>query len=162
MTLEGGAVELLNVPFPHLAGIHIERVVVSGRLVRLEAATQDRWRPARRGVCLQPGPQSIRAVSGRSRRGRPGTDQLDAARSRTTLLRLVRSLPEPTVGSLRAVGVDEFALRRGHSCGTLLVDMDTRRPVDVLDGRTSTTLAAWLENHPGVEIVCRDRAGPYA
>jgi transposase len=46
---------------------------------------------------------------------------------------------------LRIVGVDEFAVRRGHTYGIVLVDMDTRHPVDVLGDRRSTTLAAWLE-----------------
>src|SRR5512139_3304283 len=82
--------------------------------------------------------------------------------AKDTLLRLVRSLPDPRVGQLRVVGIDDFALRRRHVYATIVVDLETRRPVDVIEGREAGPVAAWLAQHPQVEVVCRDRARAYA
>ncbi|MEU2737381.1 transposase [Streptomyces sp. NPDC007095] len=82
--------------------------------------------------------------------------------AKDTLLRLVRATPEEPVGKIRVLGVDDFALRKDDSYATILVDLERRRPVDVLPGRDAEPLAAWLKGHPEVEIICRDRAGAYA
>lgn len=62
----------------------------------------------------------------------------------------------------KVLGVDDFALRRGRTYGTLLVDMEKGKPIDMLLGRNREPLQGWLKRHPGIEIVVRDRASAYA
>ncbi|MBB4717801.1 transposase [Streptomyces luteogriseus] len=81
--------------------------------------------------------------------------------SRSTVLRLVAALPEPPPAP-RVVGVDEYATRKGRVYGTVLVDVETRRPVDLLPDREASSLARWLAERPSIEVVCRDRAPFFA
>jgi len=87
--------------------------------------------------------------------------RLGFAASRDTLLRLVRRLPLPGSLTLRAIGVDDWAHRKRQRYGTMVVDLEHRRPVALLHDREADTLATWLRAHMGVTIIARDRLKAY-
>ena len=78
------------------------------------------------------------------------------------MLRLVRAIPLPACGAPRILGVDDWAFRKGQTYGTILVDLEARRVIDLLPDRTAQTLAAWLREHDSVEVMARDRSTEYA
>jgi transposase len=97
--------------------------------------------------------------------GRPGSrhcNRLAMPTSRSTLLRMVRALPERPILTPTVLGVDEFALRRGRRYGTILVDAEAHKIVDLLEDPSADALVEWLSKHPGAQVICRDRDGVYA
>ena len=81
--------------------------------------------------------------------------------SRHTALRVLLKIPLPALAVPRVLGIDDFALRRGLVYATILIDAETGRRVDVLEGRTADVVEDWLRGHPGVEVVTRDGSGAY-
>ncbi|WP_331754691.1 ISL3 family transposase (plasmid) [Streptomyces sp. NBC_00012] len=96
--------------------------------------------------------------------GRAGahlSERMAIGTCKDTLLRLIRALPLPSSGPVPLLGVDEFAVRRGRTYATILIDMSTHPPVDVLADRAASTFASWLRDHPEVRMICRDRASSF-
>ena len=90
-------------------------------------------------------------------------EKLTMPTSGDTLLRLIRNgATAPSMNSkVRVVGIDDWAWRKGHRYGTILVDLEAHCPIDLLPDRSAESVASWLKNHPEIEIICRDRAEVY-
>ena len=87
---------------------------------------------------------------------------LGMAASPDTLLGLVRQAPLAAPPTPRVLGIDDFALRRGRTYGTILIDPERHAAVEVLPGRDAGSVARWLAAYPGVAVISRDRSGVYA
>ena len=95
--------------------------------------------------------------------GRAGArlaQELGIMAARDALLRSIKAAPLPEVGKVRVLGVDDFAFKKGSTYGTILVDLEEHKVVDLLPERSQESLVAWFGSHPaaGVEVATRDRS----
>jgi transposase len=88
--------------------------------------------------------------------------QLAVPTSPDTLLRRVKAAPDEPLPPPRYVGIDDWAIRKGQNYGTILIDLERHRVIDILPGRDGVALKKWLQEHPGVEVITRDRWAAFA
>jgi transposase len=108
--------------------------------------------------------QTLQAV-GLSTCGKGGAKlaaRLGIQTSRHTILRRIMDLPVDSAASVVYLGIDDFSFRRGYRCGTLLVDLESHRVVDLLPDRRAESAAQWMRQQPEVMVVSRDRGREYA
>jgi len=82
--------------------------------------------------------------------------------SSSTITRIALSQVLPAIKQPVILGVDDWAFRKGVNYGTVLIDMETSRPIDLLSSRDSANLKEWLKKYPAVKIITRDRSGAYS
>ncbi|MCA9966197.1 MAG: transposase [Anaerolineales bacterium] len=81
--------------------------------------------------------------------------------STSTLLRTLHQLEAPAIETPRIIGIDDWAFRKGRNYGTIIIDHETGKPIDLLPERDCETVKQWLEQQPSIEVVTRDRSGEY-
>ena len=89
-------------------------------------------------------------------------DRLGIHTTRLTILRRIMDLPLVPTGSVVYLGIDDFAFRRGYRFGTILVNLENHRVMDLLPDRQAETAARWMRQQPDLAVVSRDRGGEYA
>lgn len=89
-------------------------------------------------------------------------NRLGIETSRNTTLRRIMEVPDDVRGSVVYLGIDDFSFRRGSQFGTILVNLESHRPIDLLPDRQAETSAAWMRENPEIAVVSRDRASGYA
>src|SRR6266700_4714071 len=88
--------------------------------------------------------------------------RLGIATSWMTIIRRIMALVTPAAHSVTTLGIDDFSLKRGRKFGTILVDLNAHQVIDLLPERSVESAAAWMQNHPEIEYVSRDRGNDYA
>ena len=99
-------------------------------------------------------------VGGRT--GAKVSERLAIKVSRQTLIRRILKTPPSQISVPRVIGIDDFAFRRGQVYGTLMIDLERRKAIDLIPSREAEDVARWLKQYPQVEVVSRDRSPIYA
>ena len=164
---------------------HLKDLPIQGRAVQLTVRV-GRWRcrntACKRQIFCQPLSNEVTQKHARETKrfrdtvqriayalgGRPGerlSQCLGLPIHKDTLLERVKQLARSRSQARRipAIGVDEWAWRKGYgNYGTILVDLEQGVVADLLPNRSAASFAKWLKEHPGVEVISRDRDGVYA
>jgi transposase len=132
------------------------------RVTFAESVTEFAARYARRSDQLQEALRALAFEAGGEGGARMAKKLHYGFISPDTLLRLIRNTQRTDPPTPKHLGVDDWAMKKGRTYGTILVDLETHNVVDLLAGRESDVLEKWLKEHPGVEIITRDRSGSYS
>ncbi len=108
--------------------------------------------------------EAVQAI-GLATSGELGTrlaDRISIHTSPTTMLRRIMKLSSPAAGQITVLGIDDFSFKRGRKFGTILVDLSSHQVIDLLNERSTKSASEWMQNHPEIRYVSRDRGNEYA